>query len=315
MILPGTNRVEDFDPRSAEVLQTHARSTTAIIAFTVLAFAWSWGIGLAAKLVDAPSTVLTAVLMAVAGFGPSVAGLAVVTMFSRGEGLRHWLARCLNPRVGWRWFVLGFLGPPAVMVCALAMHAALGGTVETPPAAHHIPLAIVNFGLVLLIGGPLGEEFGWRGYAMPALAARMNWRAASLIIGVVWGLWHLPLFFMAGTAQSQMSIPVFLLNILAGSVLFGWLWQRTQASVLPALVLHTSLNAWAGILIIIPTAATARPYLLVTGLLVAVAIVSLFCSDAWPASQRRRSSQEPLQEDTEVPEAVGVDPSPHAGRS
>jgi membrane protease YdiL (CAAX protease family) len=156
------------------------------------------------------------------------------------------------------------------------------------PAVERLPMFIANFGLVLLFGGPLGEELGWRGYAMPALAARMNWRAASLIIGLVWGLWHLPLFFMAGTTQSQMPILVFMLNILAGSVLFGWLWERTNGSVLPAIVLHTSLNAWAGLLIVVPSHATGQPFAIVTGLLTVVAIALLITPDRILANGRVR---------------------------
>ena len=157
------------------------------------------------------------------------------------------------------------------MLVALALHEVLGGTVPTSPAVGHVPLAIANFALVFLIGGPLGEEFGWRGNALPALGVKMGWRAASLAIGVIWGRWHLPLFFTPGTAQFQMSINVFMLNIVAGSVVFSWLFIRTSGSVLPALVLHTSLNSWAGILSIVPSAETSRPYALVTGLIVVVA--------------------------------------------
>lgn len=214
--------------------------------------------------------------MVAAGFGPSLAGLAVVGLSRQGEGLSGWAARCLNWRVGLRWYVLAFTMPPAVMVLAIAVHVLLGGSLAEMPAADQSALVVVNFGLVLLIGGPLGEEFGWRGYAMPALAARLDWRAASLVIGLFWGLWHLPWFFTAGSAQSHMPIPVFMLNILAGSVMFGWLFERTQSSVLPALVLHTSLNAWAGILGIVPTAATGRPFALVTAMLVLIATALLF---------------------------------------
>ncbi|MGL5115110.1 MAG: CPBP family glutamic-type intramembrane protease [Beijerinckiaceae bacterium] len=169
------------------------------------------------------------------------------------------------------------------MAIALAIHALLGGDVLVSAAMDHIPLAILNFGLVLVVGGPLGEEFGWRGYAMPALTDRWGWRAASLVIGIVWGLWHLPLFFMVGTAQSAMSMPLFMVNIVAGSVIFGWLFVRTRGSVLPALVLHTSLNAWAGILGIVPNAATGRPYALVTGVLLLFAMVLLICKDTEPS--------------------------------
>jgi hypothetical protein len=264
---------------SGPALQKCALSITAIVAFFVLAFVWSWGIGFAASQVKAQSVALSTALLMLSGFGPSIAGFAVVARFSGGAGLRHWLARCLNRRVGWRWFALAFLAPPAVMLCALAIHAGLGGAIGAPAALDNIPMAIANFGLVLLIGGPLGEEFGWRGYAMPALAARSNWRTASLFIGVFWGLWHLPLFFMAGTAQSQMPIAVFMLNILAGSVLFGWLFVRSGGSILPAIILHMSLNTWAGILVIVPTATTGQPYVIVTGLLVLIAVSLLLTPD------------------------------------
>jgi uncharacterized protein len=254
-------------------------SITAILSFFSLAFIWSWGIGFAGTQVATHSPRLSTVLMMVAGFGPSVAGLAVVAMFSARTGLRDWLAQCLNWRIDWRWFAFAFGFPPVAMLLALAIHSALGGAMPAHVEADHIPLAIANFGLVMLVGGPLGEEFGWRGYAMSALGDKMGWRRASLIIGAVWGLWHLPLFFLASTAQSHMPIPLFMLNILAGSVVFGWLFKRTARSVLPALVLHTSLNAWSGILGIVPTAVTGGSYAVVTGLLVLIALVLLVKAD------------------------------------
>ncbi len=261
------------------LLDDRTPAKLAIFAFFVLAFAWSWSIGFVAMHVQARFPILSTPLMMLSGFGPSLAGIAIVATLSTREKFRGWLARCLNWRIGWRWFAFAFALPPAVMLLALAIHSALGGAMPVFTAADHIPLAIANFGLVLLIGGPLGEEFGWRGYAMPALADKLGWRAASLVVGIIWGLWHLPLFFMASTAQSHMPIPLFMLNILAGSVVFGWLSERTARSVLPALTLHTSLNAWAGILIIVPTATTGGAYAVVTGLLLIVALVLLLTAD------------------------------------
>ena len=256
-------------------LQPRARTPAAIVVFFALAFAWSWIIGYATVQAKWAFPSLSVVLAMTAGFGPSLAALVVVLTFSGSNGLYDWLAHCLNWRVGWSWFAFAFLIPPVIMLITLALHIMLGGDVPAPMAAKHIPLAIANFALVFLVGGPLGEEFGWRGYAMSALTAKVNWRVASFIIGITWGLWHLPLFFIVGTAQSSMPIPLFILNIVAGSILFGWLFERTQGSVLPALVLHTSLNSWAGILMIIPAAETGRPYAVVTGLLLVIAFVLL----------------------------------------
>jgi membrane protease YdiL (CAAX protease family) len=260
-------------------------SIPAIVAFFAIAFAWSWAVGFAAAMARASAPVVSTVLTMAGGFGPSLAALAVVTFSSKATGLRDWLARCLNWHVGWHWFVLAFLFPPAVMLLANAIHAMMGGVFPAAMQADKIPVAILNFGLVLLVGGPLGEEFGWRGYAMPALAGRFDWRATNLIVGVIWGLWHLPLFFMSGTVQSVLPILTFMLNILAGSILFGWLLQRTKGSVIPALIMHTSLNAWAGILSIIPTPETARPYILVTVLLVLIAFAMLMIPKQKPVVQ------------------------------
>lgn len=272
--VPSQDRLPAGDKNDSG-LQHAAQSNAAIAAFFVVAFAWSWVLGFAATQIKPQSMVTGTVLLMVSGFGPSIAAFAVVGTFSGAPGLRRWLAHCLNRHIGWRWFALAFLVPPAVMLIALAIHLLLGGSIPALIAANHIPLVIANFGLVLLVGGPVGEEFGWRGYAMSALMARTTWQGASLFIGVFWGLWHLPLFFTVGTAQSQMPIMVFMLNILAGSVLFGWLFVRSKGNVLPAIVLHTSLNTWAGLLIIVPSAATGRPYALVTALLVAIAAALL----------------------------------------
>ena len=254
-------------------------SNSGIVLFVVLSFAWSWGFGFVASQISTDTPKLGVALMIVAGFGPSLAGVALVATSIGRSGLRRWIGRCFNWRVGWGWYVLAFLVSPVVMVFALALSVLLGEALPAFPAASQIPLVIANFGLVLVIGGPLGEEFGWRGYLMPTLTARMNWRASSLGVGVVWGLWHLPLFFIEGTTQAYMPIAIFLINIIAGSVLFGWLFERTGGSVLPALMLHTSLNGFAGILGIVPTAATVLPYMLVTGLLVLIAAVLIILPD------------------------------------
>jgi membrane protease YdiL (CAAX protease family) len=168
------------------------------------------------------------------------------------------------------------------MVCALVVNTALGGATPVLPGADKLPLVIINFGLVLLVGGPLGEEFGWRGYALSALTARLGWRAASLIIGVVWAAWHLPLFFMAGTAQAQMPIALFMINITASSVGFSWLFARSGRSVWPVIVGHTSLNLWAGLLIL-PLGAGSQAYALVTALVVLIALALLVRGDGLKA--------------------------------
>ena len=81
------------------------------------------------------------------GFGPSLAAVAVVATFSGRQGLRDWLTRCINLRVGWRWFAFAFLALPAVILITLGIHVLLGGAVPAPMTAAHIPLALLPLSL------------------------------------------------------------------------------------------------------------------------------------------------------------------------
>lgn len=176
---------------------------------------------------------------------------------------RKSLRRCLKWRLAAGWYSAAFFGPPLVMLTALAIDVALGGVVRQSPAAGHIGLTLAQFGLVLIVGGPLGEEFGWRGFALRVLVPRMRWRWASLILGAIWALWHVPLFYLPGTAQTQMPMALFPASNLALSVIFARLSVNTNFSILPAIVLHWSVNAWSWVIPVTPQGTATRPYVVV----------------------------------------------------
>ena len=145
-------------------------------------------------------------------------------------------------------------------------------------------MAVANFGLILMLGGPLGEEFGWRGYALPNLQKRYGWRIASLILGIVWGAWHLPLFYIANTSQQHVPVVLFMVSTVAMSVLFAWLANRTDGSLIPAILFHTAVNYWSWVVPVIPNGGSLRPYELAMGLMVVVAGVLLYRSKPHPST-------------------------------
>jgi hypothetical protein len=108
--------------------------------------------------------------------------------------------------------------------------------------------------LMLTIFAGMGEEFGWRGFALPRLQARYNALVSSLIVGVFWSLWHIPLFFVEGTAQYQWGldaglIPAVLMYssfVISLAIQLTWVFNNTKGSVLLAAVLHGAGNAWMG---------------------------------------------------------------------
>lgn len=252
--------------------------------FFLLTFTWSWSCWLLVPVVKAKaeSDYPSNALFFLGGFGPSLVAIALVAISSRRTGLRAWLQRCLTWQGKPGWLVLAFLSPLAVLTLAAATHIARGGSVPPSPAIGHIGLFIGNFFLVFLVGGPLGEELGWRGFALPVMQARLGWRAASLALGVVWGVWHLPLFFILESAQNSGSMAAFFVLIVATSVFYAWLYQRSNASVLPALALHTASNSWPMLVPVLPSDADQRPYLFVVSLVVASAIWLLARRDDSP---------------------------------
>lgn len=173
---------------------------TPLLGFFVMTVVWSWACWALSPAIRPQLPWLATLLMFAGSFGPSLAAFVVVASTRPVGGLRAWLSRCLQWRIGWGWWAFALLLPLAVMLLAAGMHIALGGDMATAPASGHLLMTVVNLPLVLLLGGPLGEELGWRGYALPVLQDRLGWRVASLGLGLVWGAWHLPLFFIDGTS-------------------------------------------------------------------------------------------------------------------
>jgi uncharacterized protein len=248
-------------------------NTSAIITFVAITFGWTWSLlWVGATLKLQPAWIGTVVLTASA-FGPSLAGMTTVALFDGPNGLTRWLKRCLFWRVGWGWYAIAAFVPLGMMALALALYSAMGGTVPPSPAAENLGLSVLIFGQILVLGGPVGEEFGWRGYALPVLTQRVGWRWASLTVGAIWALWHLPLFFIAGMAQANMPMALFMASSVALSVIFARLSVNTRFSVLPAIVLHWSVNAGSWAIPVTPQGNVMQPYYLVMGILFITATI------------------------------------------
>ena len=122
---------------------------------------------------------------------------------------------------------------------------------------------LVGFVLTMVLGGPLFEEIGWRGFALPRLQRMRGPLAASLILGVLWAFWRLPQFLVPAWAASSggggiSGIVLFVLAAVAFSVVISWVFNNTRASLLLAVLVHTSIDAFSGTMgAVYPTAATS----------------------------------------------------------
>ncbi|MFP4232497.1 MAG: CPBP family intramembrane glutamic endopeptidase, partial [Spirochaetaceae bacterium] len=178
----------------------------------------------------------------------------ILSLVERGRsGARALLGRLLRWRVhaGWYLFALTVVVP--VVVAAVALHRMLGGTAisENGPAQWYLIFPAFT---IIFFSSVLGEEVGWRGYALPRLQGRLGPLRARLVVGVVWGVWHLPLWWMDGNFHEQIPFGLFVLQDVALAVVLTWLFNRTGGSVLLVALLHAASNLAVGLAPLLPSA-------------------------------------------------------------
>jgi membrane protease YdiL (CAAX protease family) len=236
--------------------------------FTINAFGISWLCWLplvAANHQIGPISPSAAPLLILLGtFGPFLSAVAIVSRRSGWRGLVEFVGQAFRWRAGLQWYAAVLLAPAVIRIVVLFVHVSKGGT---PPDLSDATrwLAIPStFLIVLLLGGPTGEEFGWRGFLLQRIQPVTGVLWASVIIGVITALWHLPLFWIPDTAQSHLPFALFALRTIALSVISTWLYNGTRRSLLFVLLFHASLNTWPNTLYILDAGRTLGPYVSAT---------------------------------------------------
>ncbi len=221
-------------------------------------------------------------LYIIGGFVPSGAAVALIALREGRSGLRQLRQRMTRFRIGWRMYLAGIAIVVFGTACQIGLNNLLGHAFDLRLFVVQLPSL-----LPLFVLGPLSEELGWRGYAQDRLQARWSPQVASIMIGVVWALWHLPLFFMPGTSQHELAMPYtgFFFGVVTMSLLYGWLHNHTGGSVWTAIFFHwiftyaAQVTATGVTRIAVYNWLEYAPYLLVA-LLVAI---------AWSQETRRRA--------------------------
>ncbi|GHF74064.1 membrane protease YdiL (CAAX protease family) [Amycolatopsis bartoniae] len=260
-----------------------------LITFFVLAFALSWLAwipyvlskqGLGVVPLDFPELLGTTQLLGVlpgAYLGPILSAFIVTAVAEGRPGLRRWTGRLLRWRVGWRWYVAVLLGVPVVLaVTTIPFTGAIAAPSATALAAY-LPALVLQ----LLTTG-LAEEPGWRDFALPHLQPRFGALRGTLVLGPLWGAWHLPLFLTewGGWPHVQWETPLeFIAAATAFSFVMTWVFNRSGESLPVAMVLHTSVNnyfsvMWSDMFPGLGPQDTSR-VLLVASAVVAVVIIAL----------------------------------------
>ena len=202
-----------------------------LVTFSVLAFALSWW----PWLLSAANP-----FYPLFPLGPMVAALILTVVANGRAGLKALLARAVQWRVNLRWYGVVLFLPVALGLSASALNLLLGAPL--PVTAQWLPWqAILPTLLVQLLFIQVGEEFGWRGFALPRLLEGRSALTASLILGLLWTAWHLPAYVTGTIAVILIPFP------FVSSFLFTWLYQHTNGSVLIAILFHSWINTVAAV--------------------------------------------------------------------
>ena len=206
--------------------------------FFVLAFGIAWGIFALFVAFPEPLTRLfgepsaSHPLFILAVYAPALSAVGLILWHAGLTGLRGFLGRLLLWRLSWPWVLFLIFAVPAIF----SLGAVISG--KDPSLVAGVGLAALAFMLVL---GPV-EEFGWRGMALPLLQRRMAPLWAGMLLGLIWGVWHLPAFFLGGTPQSAWSFTPFLIGTTALSVILTPLFNAAKGSLLWAALFHFQIN-------------------------------------------------------------------------
>jgi uncharacterized protein len=265
-----------------------------IITFFVLTYALSWI--LESPLVflrDSATDTQRLVLIILASNVPSVVAI-VLTAIVLGRGaLRKLLGRLLIWRVDPRWYLVVMLGPVALAVGVVALNTLLGG----PASGLGMSLlsAAIFLGFSIFPGSALGEEIGWRGYALPRLQDGRSALGASLIIGPIWALWHLPLWLTGEPGRTPTLYAAFVVSAFAMSGILTWVYNSTGGSLLMVGLLHATVNLPITLFIDELGSRATVPILLYFALLVVAAIVVVVMAGPKHLSRKRKKQEEPSE--------------------
>ena len=223
--------------------------------FFLLTFAYSWVIWIPSVLdgigIKLPFSVAgySTVVVIIGAFAPLMAAITLVVREEGWKGMREFFGQALDFHIKPVYLVLALALPLLIHLIAHYLALAVGLDVAktlfpTEISVAPIVLAIPYFILMLVLGGGQ-EEFGWRGYAQEPLQEKIGVIPASLVIGLIWGIWHLPLWFMAGDLHSAYSFFAFVMMTMSISIIYAWLYNSSGKKLIVVIFFHAMSNTAA----------------------------------------------------------------------
>jgi membrane protease YdiL (CAAX protease family) len=225
----------DTEPAPSTVLRRHPVATFFVSTYVVAWALWLPLVILQNRMPSAPDLVLRVL----GSSAPSALAIILVARLHGRAEVRRLLRRLVKGRVNIGWY-LAIIALTALAVVAVWVSTLFGA--PAPALALTIPGVVSLLLFSIFPGSATGEELGWRGFALPRLQARRSALAASLIVGAVWGAYHLPLFLLGSPTRPFALFLPFALSCVIMSIFYTWMYNGTGGSLLIAVLLHAATN-------------------------------------------------------------------------
>jgi len=222
----------------------------ALVFYFILAYAVTWCFEIPIAL-SAREMIKAQVPMAIhylGAFGPMIAALMVTALTERTAGIRALLSRWFKWRVEIRYYAFAVLAPAVLFALAVLINRVATGVwpdLSLLGEADYLPyLGPLGALMLWFLTYGLGEETGWRGYALSHLQQRYSAASATLILAVLWAFWHVPAFFYRDTyiEMGLLGFPMFMVSITFATMVFTWLYNSTGGSLLLVILFHAFFN-------------------------------------------------------------------------
>jgi len=211
-----------------------------LLLYLLVAFAWTWIFWLTLLVLSkSPLENPSAMPIFVIGsFGPLIAAVSVTHFTEEKDAVKTLMKKGINYRFKKIWFIPIFLFFPTVYGLTSLVGVMTGFTLDLAWLSN--PLILVPTFLILFLLNGTAEEFGWRGYALEKLQRNYSAVVSSLILGFIWWLWHIPLFFVG--YYGEVPVWLYLIQIVIYAILFTWIYNNTNGSVFATMIFHAMAN-------------------------------------------------------------------------
>jgi membrane protease YdiL (CAAX protease family) len=223
------------------------------VRFFVFTFCWSWifwGIAILlgqgnSQNITFPSTEIIFVLMIIGVFGPAIGAIISIYTIEGKSSIKIFFKQFLSLNFGWKTWTSIFL----IIGCAHFVVWIIPEVFGEDRIQTHLPSIYIFpiYILIMIFFGGGQEEIGWQGYILPHLENKFGLIIGGLFLGIIWGIWHLPLWIIPGSTQVFTNFYGFILLTIGYSYLFSWIIYKSGKRLFSGLVVHGVANAFAAL--------------------------------------------------------------------